>query len=283
MRSLWKWTKRIVLYSLCIIIGICIVVFTTVSIFTEPSNDRDWSPDQAVLPYAEISGNKISIHNIRNFTYASTTSYTTDYYDKTFDVSKLKRVWYIVEPFSGVPGSAHTFLSFEFEGDEFVSISVEIRKEKGESYSPVKGLFNQYELTYVIADENDVVKLRSNYRKDLVYVYPIKTTTEKAQRLFLDMVQRANKLHDDPEFYNTLTNTCTTNIVSHVDTVTPDRISMFNLEILFPANSDRLAHELGLLDTDLSLEDARAKYLINERAMKYANDPKFSTRIRETN
>jgi hypothetical protein len=260
-----------------------VIVFVFVSIFTEPSNDRNWSTDQAVLPYAEISGDTVSIHNIRNFKYASTTSYTVDYYDKTFDVSKLKKVWYIVEPFSGVPGSAHTFLSFEFEGEEFVSISVEIRKEKGESYSPVKGLLNQYELMYVIADENDVVKLRSNHRKDLVYVYPIKTTTERAQKLFLDMVERTNQLYSNPEFYNTLTNTCTTNIVSHVDTVAPDRISIFNLEILFPANSDRLAHELGLLDTNLPLEEARAKYLINERAMKYDSDPKFSVRIRETN
>ena len=223
----------------------------------------------------------VSINNIRNFSYASTTSYKADYYDKTFDVNKIKKVWYIVEPFSGIPGSAHTFLSFEFEGDQFVSISVEIRKEKGETYHPVKGLFNKYELMYVIADERDVIKLRSNYRKDLVYVYPIKTTTDKAQELFLDMVTRANDLSQRPEFYNTITNTCTTNIVRHVDKITPNKVPLFNLRILLPANSDKLAYELGLIDTDLSFESARRRYFINDKALKYASNSDFSIKIRE--
>ena len=197
------------------------------------------------------------------------------------DLNKIEKVWYVVEPFSGIPGSAHTFLSFEFENNQFVSISVEIRKEKGETYNPIKGLFNKYELMYVIADERDVIKLRSNYRKDLVYVYPAKTTKEKAQELFLDMVERANNLSQHPEFYNTITNTCTTNIVAHVNKITPDRVPFFNLRILLPANSDKLAYDLGLIDTDLSFEQARTRYFINDRAMKYADDPNFSIKIRQ--
>jgi hypothetical protein len=119
-----------------------------------------------------------------------------------------------VEPFSGIPGSAHTLLSFEFENDIFVAISVEIRKEKGESYHPAKGLFDQYELMYVIGDEKDLIKLRANYRKDTVFLYPIKAEVEDIRSLFLDMIARTNKLKEKPEFYNTLTNTCTTNIVA---------------------------------------------------------------------
>ncbi len=257
------------------------VLFGIVHFSTKASNDRNWNEDQIILPTAEINGSLVSISNIRNFSYASTTSYTANYYDKTFDVNTLKKVWYIVEPFSGIPGSAHTFLSFEFEGDQFVSISVEIRKEKGETYDPIKGLFNTYELMYVIADERDVIKLRSNYRKDLVYVYPVKTTVEKAQELFLDMVLRANTLSTHPEFYNTITNTCTTNIVAHVNKITPDRVPFLNLRILLPANSDKLAYELGLIDTHLSFEEARKRYFINDRAMRHGDDPYFSLRIRE--
>jgi hypothetical protein len=280
VRTLFKWLRR-VFYFFLILIGLIIVTFLVVHFTTKASNDRDWNDDQKILSTAEIKGNLVSIHNIRNFTYASTTSFTISYYDKTFDLNKIKKVWYVVEPFSGIPGSAHTFLSFEFEGDQFVSISVEIRKEKGESFHPVKGLFNQYELMYVIADERDVIKLRSNYRKDLVYVYPIKTTTDKARELFLDMVNRANDLSQHPEFYNTVTNTCTTNIVRHVDKITPHKVPLFNLRILFPANSDKLAYDLGLIDTTLPFEEARTKYFINDRALKYADDPEFSRRIRE--
>lgn len=280
MKIFFKWLKRIVIYPVLFLLIILIIVFTITSLITSPSNARDWNNDQNILPYAEIDDNLVSIHNIRNFSYASTTSYVTNYYDKVFDINKIKRAWYIVEPFSGIPGSAHTFLSFEFEDEQFISVSVEIRKEKGESYSPIKGLFNQYELMYVIADERDVIKLRSNYRKDLVYVYPTKASKEKVQALFMDIIARANDLKDNPEFYNTITNTCTTNIVNHINKITPNRVPLFNLRILLPENSDRLAYGLGLIDTDLSFEDARVRYFINDRAMKYADYEDFSVRIR---
>ena len=146
---------KIILLSPLVIVVISFLVF---KVFWRPSNDRDWELDQALLPFAEIDGSLVSIHNIRNFSYNSTTDYTVSYYDKTYDISKLKNVYYIVEPFSTFAGSAHTFVSFEFEGNDFLAISVEIRKEKGEKFSAWKGMFNQYEMMYVIADERDVVK-----------------------------------------------------------------------------------------------------------------------------
>ncbi|MEK7646299.1 MAG: DUF4105 domain-containing protein [Patescibacteria group bacterium] len=272
-------TKILLRTLICISVIIVLTILIT-RLVTSPANDRTWNTDQEVLPYADISGDRVSIFNIRNFSYASTTSYTPAYYHHTYDLQKLKRVWYVVEPFSGIPGSAHTFVSFEFEGDVFVAISVEIRKERGEDYHPIKGLFNQYELMYVIADERDVVKLRSNYRKDQVYVYPASTTPEKARALFLDMVTRATHLKEYPEFYNTLTNTCTTNIVEHINNITPSRIPWYDFRILFPENSDQLAYEQDLIDTALSFEDMRTRYHINDRAMKYADALDFSVRIR---
>lgn len=263
----------------CGIISLAIF-FLAINIFIRPSNNRDWTLDQGTLSYAEISDDEVKLFNVRNFTYASTTSYTPNYYNAVFDLNKLRKVYFIVEPFSGYIGAAHTFLSFEFENDRFVSISVEIRKEKGESFSAVKGLLNQYELMYVIADERDVVKLRSNYRKDQVYVYPIKADIAKSRAVFLDMLKRANKLREKPTFYNTLTNTCTTNIMFHVNKISPRRVPL-DYRVLLPANADKLAYELGLIDTDLSFEKAREKFLINERAMKYADDPNFSRKIRE--
>ena len=182
--------------------------------------------------------------------------------------------------YPGYVGAAHAFLSFGFENDEYVAVSIEIRKEKGETFSAYKGLLQQYELMYVLADERDVVKLRSNYRKDQVYVYPIRTSKEKARAVFVSMLERTNKLHEKPEFYNTFTNTCTTNIMRHANEISPGRIP-FRLEVLFPANSDKLAYTLGLIDTDLSFEEARKKFNINERALKYADSPDFSVKIRQ--
>ncbi|MDO8562039.1 MAG: DUF4105 domain-containing protein [bacterium] len=250
-------------------------------LLVRPSLERDWTSDQAVLARAEISGNIIAIKNIRNINYRSTSDYDVHYYDKTFDLDKMQSVWFMVEPFSGHgAGAAHTLVSFGFEGGDYVAISVEIRKEKGESFSPVKGLLRQYELVYVVADERDVIKLRSNYRKDDVFLYPVKTTKEKMQKLFVSMLERANKLATEPEFYNTLTSTCTTNIVTHVNEIVPGRIP-FSYKVLMPAYSDELARKIGLIDNTLSIEELRAKYKINERALEFADDPLFSERIRE--
>jgi hypothetical protein len=278
------------MYILFTLLALILVTAITVNLFTKPSHTRNWNADQAILPSVQFNTqnpNLVTVSNIRNFRYSSTTAYEIAYYDKTFDLSRLEKVWYIVEPFSGIPGSAHTMLSFEFadtdtqfaastspdskSARDFVAISVEIRKEKGESFHPIKGLFNQYEMMYVIADEEDAVKLRSNYRKDLVYMYPVRTDKTKARQLFVSMLTAAQKLYDKPEFYNTITNTCTTNIVTHVNKVTPGRVPWLNLAVLLPASSDKLAHSLDLLDTDLHIEEAREKFLINERAMEFGD------------
>lgn len=294
-----KKSVRVLAKILLTLIFLVAATYTILGIFTSPSNTRNWSVDQSLLPYAEIStttSNLIHIKNIRNYTYKSTSEYTPNYYDKTFDLSKLKNVYYIVEPFTGFKGSAHTFLSFEFESvgsttassttspttsNDFLAVSVEIRKEKGESFSALKGLFNQYEIMYVLADERDAVKLRSNFRKNDVYMYPVKTTKEKASALFLDIIKRVNVLHKTPEFYNTAYNTCTSNIMKHANTITPSKIP-FSYKVLLPAYSDELAFDLGMINTTAqSLEEARLKYRINEKALRYADDIDFSNKIRE--
>jgi hypothetical protein len=244
------------------------------------SNDRNWSLDQAILPYAEIGDNKIAIYNVRNFQYRAVDDYDPFYYQGTYDLENLRTVDFVMEPFSKNPELAHTFLSFGFNDGRRVAISVEARKQQGEKFSPFKGLFHQYELMYVIADERDVVNLRANFRQDKVYIYPVKTSEENVKKLFVDMLERANKLKDNPEFYNSLFNTCTTNIVNHVNNISPKRIK-FDPRILLPGKSDELALELLLIDTDLPLDEARKKYQINDRAKKYISSPSFSTRIRE--
>lgn len=261
------------------LVAIGVIAYGVFAIFVRPSNDRDWTTDQAVLPYADVEGGKVTIHNIRNFSYKTTDDYTPAYYDKTFDLDAIKNVYFIVEPFSGYAGAAHTFLSFEFEGDNFISISVEIRKQKGESFSAGKGLLRQYELMYVVADERDVVKLRSNYRKDKVYMYPAVTTPEKMRTIFLSMIGDVNTLKDTPKFYNTLTSNCTTNIAKHINKVAPGRVS-WNPTFLLPENSDRYAYEQGLIDNTIPFEDLRAKHYINDLAEKYADSLDFSLKIR---
>ncbi|MDA0236795.1 MAG: DUF4105 domain-containing protein, partial [Proteobacteria bacterium] len=180
----------------------------------EPSNDRDWQPDVARLAHAEIKGDLVTVRNVRNFAYRSETDYTPHYYDRTYDLGKLRSVDLIAVYWMG-PAIAHTILSFGFEGGEQLAISIETRKERGETYSTTRGFFKQYELHYVVADERDVVRLRTSYRKDPpedVYVYRLHGPLENARRVFLQYMQRINDLQARPEFYNTLIDNCTTGI-----------------------------------------------------------------------
>lgn len=274
-RSILSLFLRTIIY----VVVFFIILFSLVFLFTSPSNERDWTLDQVVLPYAIFEGDQVTIKNIRNFSYTSRNEYTPSYYDKTFDLKTIKSVDYIVEPLASV-AVAHTFLSFGFENGEYVTVSIEIRKEKGEEFSPFKALFNKYEIMYVIVDEKDTIKLRAIYRDNPVYLYPVNVSSEKIRPLFIDVLNRANKLNEKPEFYNTLTNTCMTNIVDHINNVSPERIS-FDWRILFPLDSDEFAYELGLIGDSSPFEQLRSRYLINDFVEEYANDPNFSVKIRE--
>jgi hypothetical protein len=244
-----------------------------------PSNFRDWEPDQAVLPYAEISGDEVKVYNIRHCLYLDEKQYAARYYHQTYDLRKLDSVDLFVVPFRGTPSLAHTMLSFGFQGEEYLAISVEVRKEKGETYSPWLGMLGQYELTYVVGDERDLVGLRVNHRKDDVYLYRAKATPEQARSLFLDVMQRVNKLHEEPEFYHTITNNCTTNIAQHVNRLSPSRIP-YDPRLLLSGYSDQLAYELGLLDTKLPFKEARRRAEVSDLVRKNADHVDFSARIR---
>lgn len=244
-----------------------------------PRTDRVWSPDMARMPSARFAGDSVHVHNVRNAVYQSADSYTVAWEDRSYDLRRLESVWYMVEPFAEMKGPAHTLVSFGFAGDDYLAVSVELRKEPGEHFSPIKGLFKQYELMYVVGDERDLLKLRTNFRRDSVYLYPVRATPEQRRTLLVSMLERANQLQAEPEFYNTLTNTCTTNIVRHVNEISPRRVP-FSYKVLLPGYSDELAYDLGLLDTDLPFAAARERYRINARALRYADSAGFSRLIR---
>lgn len=244
-----------------------------------PSNQRDWSPDQAVLPYAEFDQQVVRIHNVRNCDYRTSDDYTVNYYDKTCDLNQLKSVDFIMVPFTDRPEGAHTFLSFGFEDGDYVAISIEVRREKGETFSVVQGLMNQYELMYVVGDERDLIQLRSNLRMDDVYLYRAKATPVQARALLVDMLERANKLADEPEYYHLVTNNCTTNIMRHINRVAPGRVP-YTYEVLLPGYSDRLAYRLGLIEQGESFERAKMDARINRLAYVHRDSPDFSQLIR---
>ncbi len=271
-RSLMRrWLLRIPLALLA--------AYALLVLMVRPSNDRDWNADQARLATAEISGNQVQVHNVRNARYRSVDDFDVHWEERRYDLARLDSVWFIVEPFADWRGPAHTFLSFGFDDGEFLAISVEIRKERGESFSPWLGLLRQYELMYVIGDERDLIGLRANHRKDEVFLYPVRTTPTQMRALFVSMLARANAVAEQPEFYNTLTNTCTSAIIDHIDHIAPGRVP-FSLTTVLPGYTDDFAYDLGLIDTDLPRDAYRAAHRINARAADSDDRDDFSQAIR---
>ena len=245
----------------------------------KPSNDRDFVPEHKVLAQAEFDGNLVHVKNVRNCEFYSYRDCLVDHYDKTYDLSKLQTVDFLMVPFNESPALAHTMLSFGFEGGDYVGISVEVRLEQGESYHPAIGLFSQFELIYVVADERDLIRVRTEYRDVDVLVFRTKTTPQMARRLFVDVMKRVNKLHDEPEFYDTLSNNCTTNLVRHINKLAPDTIP-HDYRVLLPGFADSLAYELGLLDNSVPLNELKRRARVNDLALRYKDAPDFSQRIR---
>ena len=245
-----------------------------------PRGDREWIPEQAVMPGAVFDGDMVRVEGVRNFTYSSRTEFAPAYDTRTYDLRTLNSVWYVLTPFSMKwRGPAHSFVSFGFSDGRYLSISVEARRQPGEVYDAVKGLFKRFELIYVIGDERDLIGQRAAYGEDRVYLYPIRTSPEKMRQMLVGMLERTNQLRERPEFYNTLFNNCTSNVVAHVNQVTP-RAVQSGIKVMLPGYTDEVAMRLGLIDTNLDLEEARKRYLINERARQSIRDPAFSSRIR---
>jgi hypothetical protein len=234
----------------------------------------------AVLPYATINGDLVTVHNIRNFDYRTETDFTPAYYDRTFDLRRLDRVDLMAVYWMG-PAIAHIFLSFGF-GDEHLPISIEVRKTRSKEYSTIAGFFRQYELIYIVGDERDVVRVRTNYRKappEEVYVFRATgAPIENGRRIFLDYIRDINRLKTQPRFYNTLTTNCTTMIFAHT-TVVPGHIPL-SWKILLSGYAPEYIYEQRRFDQSLPFEELKRRGHINPRAQAADKSPDFSRLIR---
>ncbi|TWT99322.1 hypothetical protein Pla108_02570 [Botrimarina colliarenosi] len=272
-----------------LLLAIALAGCRTVEERVAPSNHRDWAPDQAVLPTAKIKGDQVAIKNVRYCKHLAPGEYVVDHEDRTYDLRQLRGVDFVTMPFGPVPALAHTLVSFEFAPTpplakpQHLVVSVEVRKEKGEEkFNPILGLGREYEIMYVVADERDLLYRNAVTYDGPTYLYRTTASPEAARDLLVDMLERANGLAEKPEFYNLLTNNCTTNIADSVNRIRPNRV-VYDIGVLLPGLSAESAYKEGLLVTSgESFEQLQAKALINTRARVAANDPHldFSETIR---
>jgi hypothetical protein len=246
------------------------------------AKDVEWLEEQKIQASADIGSDSITVHNIRSTRYFSNEHDSQiRYYDRAIKIADIVSLSFLVEPFTKLEAVAHTFISFGLADGSHIAVSAEARQRKGQPWSLLYGLFNAYGIIYIVADESDVINLRVNHRHNPVFIYPIKASADKIQKMFVDVCQRLNALVAKPERFNLLTNSCTTNLLRHAEHAGIVDLP-FYFYLLLPGLADRAAYRRGLIDTELPFEDAQREFHASFRVKKYADHPEFSRLIRET-
>lgn len=263
-------------------LGLFVLGFLALHFSKRPKLDRNWVQYGETIPYAEVAGNTVTIHNFRDFEWAPRMPLEIEkarYLTRTVSLDELEGVWFVKEDFPNFDGFAHTLLSFEFAGGEYVCLSVEARREIGESYSGWQGLWRKYELMYLAGTERDFIGRRLFVQDADVFLYPVKIGEAESRALFLSMIERMNALREEPEFYNTLFSNCTNNLYRHAESAT-DVLIPVTWNTVLTGYSDKTGYEMGILPNDLPFEQNRLRYKIDPRVTSLG-DPLFSEKIRE--
>ena len=265
------------LLKLGIVFGACVVVAAWWSTL-KPSKDRAWQPDVAQTAWAEINGDEVTIHNVRNCDYRTEIDFTTHWETRVMRLSQITGMDVAIN-YWGSAWIAHPIVSFQFSDGLPLCFSIETRKTIGQKYSTLEGFYRQYTLIYVVADERDCIRLRTNYRREDVYLYHTLASPPQARQRFREYITSINALHENPRWYNAVTSNCTTSIRAQraVKLRAP-----WDWRILFNGKADEMLYQDHAIATSgLSFTELKQRSLIDERARAADQDPNFSKLIRE--
>jgi hypothetical protein len=243
-----------------------------------PTNDSDWERDVAQTAWADIQGDEVTLHNVRNCDYRTETEYTPRWETRTVRLSQITGIDLAID-YWGSPWIAHPIASFQFADAPPLCFSIEIRKKLGQTYSTIGGLYRRFELIYIVADERDVIRLRTNYRNEDIYLYRTTFSPAQARERFLEYIHSLNALRNEPRWYNAITTNCTTSI--RTQHPANERVP-WDWRILLNGKGDELLYERHLLVTGgLPFTELKTRSLIDTRARAANDSPDFSKLIRE--
>lgn len=235
-------------------------------------------PSELTLPFAEFQGDKVTIHNVRNCMYRTKDDFDVRYETRTYNLKDLKTLDVMVN-YWGMDAIAHTFLAFGFSDGRYLDVSVEIRPEVGKAYDMLQGFFKQYQLIYIWADERDLIRVRTNYKKETVYLYRSTLSSENVRKMFVSMLTTTSEMYKKPQFYNTLTHSCTNTLGNHLIAAKIMKIPFWKRRFL-TGDVDKRMYRDGLLDQRKPFLELRQQANIDDRAKRADQDPQFSQKIR---
>ncbi len=266
------WYKR--RWTPLLLVPVCLALYLAIQ---TPSNEGPWREDHERSAFAELSGRSLTVHNIRNFRYEDGQKITSrEYLSKTWQLDDIEHTWFGLSHF-GPFGLAHSFISIEFRDGEHLALSIEARLRPGQIYNPIAGLFRLYPKIYIAATEQDIIGVRSHQRGETVLLYPVDETPEASAEYFLALLNDANALQDEPEFYNTVLDNCLTNLLKYAADFA--EISVTDFRVLLPGHTDRLTYAFGITPADIPFEWARRLARIDPTLFSI-DDPDFSAKIR---
>ncbi len=255
--------------------GIAVVVVWWLTL--RPTNTADWQPDVAQLGWAEVNGDEVTLHNVRNCEYRTEMDYTPRWETRTVRLSQITGIDLALD-YWGSPWIAHPIASFQFADTPPVCFSIETRKKAGQRYSAIGGLYRQYELIYTVAEERDVIRLRTNYRREQIYLYRTAASPAQARERFLEYARTLNAIRERPRWYNAITTNCTTSIR---DQHPAAKRAPWDWRILLNGKGDELMYERGTIVTDgLPFAELKQRALIDAAAQAANDSPDFSALIR---
>ncbi len=249
---------------------VCLVVFFLWWQTLQPTNDKEWAPDVARIAHGEIQGDILHLENIRNFNYYKENTSINDWQKeelwevKDYNLDAIQGLDLFLSYWAS-EHIAHVIVSWDFGYGKHLAISIETRKDIHQEYSTVKGFFKQFELAYVAAEEKDLIRLRTNFRKERVYLYRLFVGKEKARALLEAYVQEMNKLLTTPKFYGALTRNCTTAIFLHTKAINPDDPPPLDWRIVVSGHLDELLYEKGLLNRKIPFTELRKQSRVDLR------------------
>ena len=261
--------------------GFVIVLLCWLSL--KPSNDRVWQPNLSQTPWAEISGDRVTIHNFRNCYYRKEAEFTCEWLTKEVFLSQIRGVDFFVDYWSS-PWIAHPIISFQFGDNDYVAASIEARYQIGQGYSPIRSFFRQFTIIYVLGSERDLIRLRTNYRSgEKVYLFHTTASPQWSRALFLQYLRQANRLRDHPRWFHAVTNNCTTNIFANMAATghMPAGSSPYSWWVLLNGRAPEMLYRGGYFAGKLPFSELKAQAYINPVANKVNDAPDFSQRIRE--
>lgn len=263
---------KFLLKSLVVIVLLIVIALIVVS-FKSPKLDRNWSEESKILPDITISSSTLKVDNLRDWRYASGTVVYKDYYNENFDLDKIEKVYFLVNPFGKWQGVGHTFFVFEFSDGKSVSVSVEARREVGEEYGAIIGLFNTFEMWYAWGSPADFMSRRAIYHNEDLYMYPLLVSTSTARNLFIDLAKTTEDLETKADFYNTVNTNCTNVLADSANRVNKGSIP-WNWARIFTGFADDELYNLKLIPHGKTFEEINKEARVDEQIRELFKESK---------